>query len=373
MSEKTRYIVLVIVGVAIIGTIGYLESQKAGPDGGSFDASLGTIAGTNLPTSEEKAGIYERAKEVSTPDGFINTDPITIEELIGKKVILVDFWTYSCINCQRTLPYLNAWHDKYADDGLVILGVHTPEFEFEKKYDNVQAAVDKFKVNYPVILDNDFSTWYSYKNRYWPRKYLIDIDGYIVYDHIGEGSYDETEREIQKLLSERSARLAEATNFTSDIVNPDGVETTQARSPEIYFGAARNELLGNGKQFTEGEQVFSRPTRVEPNMLYFSGTWDVDKEFSVNRKSNDSIIFTYNAKKVHMVASGSNGPVAAEVYIDGNLVSGLRGADVGENGVVVFDEEGLYNLIDDASGPATHTIEIRPLMPGLQAYTFTFG
>ena len=141
-------------------------------------------------SAEVKSERYELAKEITTPDGFINTDgkPITINGLIGKKVILVDFWTYSCINCQRTTPYLNAWYEKYKDKGFVIIGVHTPEFEFEKDYNNVKMATGKFGIKFPVVLDNDFSTWTAYKNQYWPRKYLIDIDGYIIYDHIGEGS-----------------------------------------------------------------------------------------------------------------------------------------------------------------------------------------
>ena len=150
---------------------------------------------------------YPRFAELANPDGYLNTDhDITIGEYIGKKVILVDFWTYSCINCQRTLPYLTSWDEKYRDEGLLIIGVHTPEFGFEKEYDNVKRAIEKFNIKYPVVQDNEYQTWRAYKNRYWPRKYLIDIDGYIVYDHIGEGAYDETEEKIREVLKERASK-----------------------------------------------------------------------------------------------------------------------------------------------------------------------
>jgi len=197
-----KNIILVLVLVAIFGSIYYLNSQKA-ETGNSGQSAENNIKIASM-AKEDKAKMYEPAKEISSPDAFINSDPFEISDLIGKKVILVDFWTYSCINCQRTLPYLNAWYDKYKDKGLEIVGIHTPEFDFEKEYTNVVEAVKKFDIKYPVVMDNDFSTWHSYNNRYWPRKYLIDIDGYIIYDHIGEGGYDETEQKIQEALKERA-------------------------------------------------------------------------------------------------------------------------------------------------------------------------
>ena len=188
---KNKRIVLIVVGlVSAFFLVSYV---------GSLNNDDIEIADTGSRIGNKEAR-YDKAKEISSPDGFINTAPITISELIGEKVILIDFWTYSCINCQRTLPYLNAWYEKYKDSGLAIVGIHTPEFGFEKEYDNVLAAAKKFGVTYPVVLDNDYATWRAYSNRYWPRKYLIDIDGYIVYDHSGEGAYDQTERKIQELL-----------------------------------------------------------------------------------------------------------------------------------------------------------------------------
>src|SRR3989338_220306 len=226
MHIMTRILLLCVVLIGVIVAIWYLEGRKI-ERGEEQAASFPRIV---LNEKNDKASKYESAKEISTPDGFINTDNITVGEFVGKKVVLLDIWTYSCINCQRTLQYLKAWYEKYADKGLVIIALHTPEFEFEHKYDNVLAAVKKFGIAYPVVLDNDYSTWTAYGNRYWPRKYLIDIDGYVVYDHIGEGGYEETERKIQELLEERMTRLGVKNGIAKDIAKPkdaQAVDPTQ--------------------------------------------------------------------------------------------------------------------------------------------------
>src|SRR3989344_6519435 len=198
MNKFYAGLLLAAVLLVIVSAIWYVESVKPNRiflAPGSADVQTMSI--------QEKEKIYPAAKEIVAPAGFINVDNVKIQDLIGKKVILVDFWTYSCINCQRTLPYLTSWYEKYKDQGLEIVGVHTPEFEFEKEYDNVVRATEQFGVTYPTVLDNDYGTWTAYKNRYWPHKYLIDIDGFIRYDHIGEGAYAETERVIQELLKEK--------------------------------------------------------------------------------------------------------------------------------------------------------------------------
>lgn len=295
--------------------------------------------------------MYEPAKEISSPDGFINTDSITVGEFVGKKVVLVDFWTYSCINCQRTTPYLNAWHERYADNGLVIIGVHTPEFEFEKQYDNVLAAVKKFNIQYPVVLDNDFSTWTAYKNRYWPRKYLIDIDGYIVYDHIGEGGYEETERKIQELLAERMDQLNMDNGIATDIVRPEGVvavDPTKPISPEMYFGARRNP-----------SHTFS-----------LVGEWKMTDEYAENSGADAKIILKYHAKNIYMVANHPEG-VIVRVLRDGKPLLEDAGADV-KNGVMRVDDDRLYHIVEDDEY-GEHTLEFFIEDQGLQAFTFTFG
>lgn len=377
---NTRIIFLVVSIIIIVGAIVYLELMKADVQSSSNATSSDIVTTTNdsraetaTTDSSKKAAKYELAKEISSPDGFINVDDITVQEHIGKNVILIDFWTYSCINCQRTLPYLNAWHDKYADQGLVIVGLHTPEFEFEKEYENVLQAVKKFEVQYPVVLDNDFSTWKAYKNRYWPHKYLIDIDGYIVYDHIGEGGYEETEKVIQKLLEERTAKLGGNEEISSDTTVPTQAEITVARSPEVYLGAWRNELLGNGTPGQEGVQTMVEPEKIKENMLYLDGQWNIETEYAENASRGAKIIFKYQADKVHMVL-GSEEPITATVLRDGEPVGDAAGDDVdSDTGTVTIQEEGLYRLIDEPSGFGEHTFELIIEEPGVHAFTFTFG
>lgn len=309
-------------------------------------------------TIDQKRKKYKIAPEISSPDGFINTDgkPITLADLRGK-VVLLDIWTYSCINCQRTLPYINEWHDKYKDDGLVIIGLHTPEFAFEKVQKNVEEAVKRFGIEYPVVLDNDYSTWNAYGNRYWPRKYLIDVDGFIIYDHIGEGGYDETERAIQKALKE--INTDKSYNDTSNPESVINVDNKKLGSPEIYFGASRNSHFINGESGKLGIQKLTIPSGISLNKLYLGGTWNFTNEY-VENKNAGSIVFKYVAKNVYFVA-GSNSGVEADIYQDGKFIK-----------TISIKEETLYHLIEDKDY-GEHTLEIKVKNSGLQAFTFTFG
>ena len=323
-----------------------------------------SIKENNFMSFEEKRKKFTLAPDISTPDGFINTTnlPITISEFKDKKVVLLDMWTYSCINCQRTIPYLNEWHKKYEDEGLVIIGLHTPEFSFEKVQKNVEKAVKDFEIKYPVVLDNDFSTWNAYKNRYWPRKYLIDIDGYIVYDHAGEGQYKETEVAIQKALMERADRLNMDMNVSSNISSPENVvsvDSSNVKSPEIYFGWGRNEFLGNGVASATGEQVFSLPESISSNKLYLEGIWRFDYEYAEN-KSVASIVFEYEAKNVYMAAGSAEG-VEVEIYKDDVFVK-----------KITIKNETLYSIVEGVDY-GKHTLKIKILDGGLKAFTFTFG
>ncbi len=323
-----------------------------------------------------KANKYPAARELVSPSGFINTPPFTLKNLVGKKVILVDFWTYSCINCQRTLPYLNAWYDKYKNKGLEIVSIHTPEFDFEKKYDNVQAAVQKYGIKYPVVMDNDYATWDAYQNRYWPRKYLVDVDGYIVYDHIGEGGYEETEAKIQELLEEKMAREGKKDTVVDGYVKPSGAVTIEAGSPETYFGSARNTYLANGDAGKAGEQKLTEPSNLNLNELNLAGTWNFAPEYAENTTAGAKIIYRYQAKGVYLVGSAVNG-VRARVLRDGKpLTSAEAGEDVilkdGQS-YVTFKEDRLYKIIQDKNGAGEHTLEIIIEAPGLKAFAFTFG
>ena len=376
MDEKYKKPILtVVIAVLIIGSIAVLESRKVETGRGAPVEGEEVVIVDGGERVQEKAKKYEPAKEISTPDAFINVDDISVSELIGKKVILVDFWTYSCINCQRTLPYLNAWHEKYSDDGLVIIGVHTPEFEFEKELENVKRAVEKFGVKYAVVLDNDYSTWQAYRNQYWPRKYLIDIDGFIVYDHIGEGGYEETEKKIVELLNERSRLLSKAEVLLdkSEAEGVDEVDFSQVRSPEMYFGYNRVENLANLSSTDCFENVceFVTPDTIQPNAFILGGMWRIGEEEATLESDTGVIAVSFSANKVNLVA-GSDVPVRAEIYLDGEKVGEAGGADV-LGGVVTFSTHGLYNLIDLGGNYGEHILEIRFLEGGVSAFAFTFG
>jgi len=192
-----RPMLLVGVAVLIIVAIFMIEGSK-------LDVKMKPMTGGDNARVGLKTSQFRAVPELVGIDGYINVENISISDHIGENIVLIDFWTYSCINCQRTLPFLNSMHEKYRDEGLVIIGVHTPEFGFEKDYDNLVEAVEKHGIKYAVVQDNSYATWQAFQNRYWPRKYLVDVDGFIVYDHIGEGGYEETEDKIKELLEERN-------------------------------------------------------------------------------------------------------------------------------------------------------------------------
>jgi len=353
----------------------------------SADTSGYLSATSTAMTPAEKALVYQKAPEVSGIDGYINTagQPITIGQFVGKKVVLVDFWTYSCINCQREIPYIKEWWAKYKDQGLEIISVHTPEFAFEHVLGNVQQAVTSLGITYPVVLDNEYGTWNAFGNQYWPRVYLIDTDGYIVYDHAGEGNYDVTEAAIQKALTELHARLGMASTTLPAVSAPAGVvevDNSALGSPETYFGAARNEYLGNGTQGVIGTQSLEEPLRVDPNTLYLIGVWNFTQEYAQTPASvggsagSDRIDYLYHAKNVYFVAGASGSPVEVQVLLDGKpLDKSVAGADIHfTNGMSYVTVSGnrLYDIVSD-SGYGSHLLELIISKPGLQAYTFTFG
>jgi len=379
-NNMTKNILLGVVLILIVLTIVYINLNK----NNSGRLSADTSARIELKNTEEnrqqiiseKSKKFSPAKEIANPSGYINTDGISISENIGKKVILVDFWTYSCINCQRTIPYINSWHEKYSDKGLLIIGVHTPEFDFEKKKGNVIRAVEKFRIKYPVVMDNDFGTWRAYNNQYWPRKYLIDIDGFIVYDHIGEGNYDETERKIQELLEERNTALGMNEEINDEIIQKDfSTDFSRIQSPEVYFGSQRNEYLINGKSGFSGEHDFAMSEKNPIlNALYLDGKWNLSEEYAKSLSDNARIIYKYSAKDVNFVA-GSDSEIKVYITKDGKpLTKEDAGSDIfiDETGSYAkIKDETLYNLISDADY-GTHVIEIKS-SSGLMAFTFTFG
>ncbi len=292
------------------------------------------------------------APELTGIKGWINSEPINITSLKGK-VVLVDFWTYSCINCIRTLPYLRSWHEKYSPK-LVIIGVHTPEFEFEKDYNNVKAAVEKYGLKYAIAQDNDYATWKAYGNRYWPRKYLIDKEGNIRFDHIGEGGYEETENAIQQLLDMKAGM----TNISSD------VKFDEIGTPELYLGYQFARVqLGNPEGFIPGGIVnYQAVNATKANAIYLSGPWKSEADRMISFGS--SLFLMFKAKDVNIVAGG-NSTIA--VSIDGNPAAGQ---DV-EEGIAKIEGHRLYNIVE-GKDYNIHKLQI-DAEPGFELYTFTFG
>jgi thiol-disulfide isomerase/thioredoxin len=341
MNKK---IILAVVLALIIGAIVLL--QKPAPA-----IPKPAIAQGNAP---ELAGIA----------GSINTDGITIGELVGKKVVLLDIWTYSCINCQRTLPYLTAWYAKYRNYGLEIIGVHSPEFAFEKDIENVLRAVRKFGITYPVVLDNDHATWNALKNRYWPAKYLIDIDGNIIWKHFGEGAYDEAERHIQKLLKQRAERLGLQNGIGTDMaeVIAETPSFTRINTPELYLGHDFTRgNFGNPQGLPPQQTVaYELPETFAKNNIYLSGDWFVDSDHVRLVSETGTVMLRYDAKNVNIVASAEPGS-DVRVMVDGKHAKDVR-----------VDEDDLYTVVAGTEY-GERTLRMDATGAGFKLYTFTFG
>ncbi len=363
-KEKRKYLKTGIVIGIIILTIVLLELRT--PQKVTEGQSI--IVENNARIKEKQAQ-FAPAREFADVQGYLNTQPFKLQDVIGKKVILLDFWTYSCINCLRTTPYLNAWYEKYKDQGLEIIGVHSPEFDFEKNKENIQKALEQLNITYPIILDSNHGTWYAYHNQYWPRKYLIDIDGFIRYDHIGEGGYEETEQKIQELLKERSIVLNEPKEMPSTLVQTTGI-TTEASTPETYFGAERNENFGNGISHQKGEQQGVQPTAIKRDLFYLVGKWDIENEYASNIDSVNKLMMKYDAKEVYLVASADN-PTDILVINDGHTVTADAGVDVQEGKIKVSTPR-LYKIIKNEKA-GEHLLELVVQQPGVHLFTFTFG
>lgn len=297
----------------------------------------------NLGPAPEFAGINK----------WLNSDPLPMQLLRGK-VVLIDFWTYTCINCLRTLPYVTKWYDTYHDKGFVVVGVHTPEFAFEKITSNVATAIKRHKINYPVAQDNDYATWNAYNNQYWPAEYLIDQKGNIVYTHFGEGEYDHTENAIRQLLG-----------MNADARADNGQDLSQVRSPEMYFGTDRIKYLSPKQNPFMPEamsNIYQLPETLALNNFAVGGNWRFENDKAVLVNGSGKIRLHFSSSKVHMVAqSENNKPITVHVTIDGQ-----RQPDV------TISMSQLYTLFD-STDYANHIIEIDIPEGGFEAFTFTFG
>lgn len=290
---------------------------------------------------------YGPAPEFAGINNWLNTNkPLTLQDLKGK-VVLVDFWTYSCINCIRTLPYVTKWYDTYKDQGLVVVGVHTPEFEFEKVTDNVKTAIERFNIHYPVAQDNSYQTWQAYQNQYWPAEYLIDQNGNVVYTHFGEGNYDHTENIIRQLLGmdmDPNAKTATLGNI---------------QSPEMYFELPRLEYLTPKQTASAQPKTYALPSELSLNTFALSGNWQFDAEKAVTL-GPAGIRLKFNSGKVFMVASAQK-PITLQISVDGRAQKS-----------VTVQASQLYTLFDSGDY-SEHTIDIQIPEAGFNAFTFTFG
>ncbi|APO76838.1 cytochrome-c biogenesis protein [Rhizobium etli 8C-3] len=306
---------------------------------------------------------------------WLNSPPLATGQLRGK-IVLIDFWTYSCINCIRTTPFVRAWYEKYKDQGLVVVGVHAPEFAFEKKIDNVKQAVSDFKIGYPVAIDNNYKIWRAFDNSYWPAHYLIDAKGQIRYHHFGEGNYRQTEQAIQDLLreagSETKAGSPVAPNAKGAEASPD---LKHIRSGETYLGYQRATGFASTEALrADASQLYSLSS-PGLNEWGLSGTWTIRAEQAVLDRPDGSIAYHFSARDLHLVLGpGHSGkPVRFKVTIDGKAPGADHGADVDSDGNGTVTSTKLYQLVRQAGDVEARNFEIRFLDPGVEAYAFTFG
>ena len=373
-NEIRTAIITAIIVVVVIGGVGFyfttldkqketiVQNQNANNQGSSGVKTVQQVDESQFPIAPELVGI----------SGYINTTPDELKASMKDKVVLYDFWTYTCINCIRTFPYLTAWNEKYSDKGLLIIGVHSPEFEFEKDPNNVKMAVKKYDLTYPIVQDNDHKTWDAFGNRYWPAEYLTDSLGHIRHTHFGEGNYDETEKVIQQLLDERNQRFGLDVTADQSLVDIKEHQFGNQQTPELYFGynlAFGRDFLGNSEGFHAGQTVtYSLPSNVRQDHFYLEGQWQNLPDSMKLVSQNGKIVLPYYAKDVHIVAANK---ADLQILLDGNpITTDNAGADV-QNGIAHVSENRLYNLVSN-NVAEQHTLTIIA-QPGFEIYTFTFG
>jgi cytochrome c biogenesis protein CcdA/thiol-disulfide isomerase/thioredoxin len=374
-----------------------MTGKPADKDGADPSSSVvmngGAMMSANAPTMAMNGNPAAMMKAAETPPAnalpvegplpsltgavqWLNSPPLTAEQLKGK-VVLVDFWTYSCINCLRSIPYVRAWAEKYKDQGLVVIGVHAPEFAFEKNIDNVKQAVAKLKIDYPVAVDNDYAIWRAFNNEYWPADYFIDAKGQIRHHFFGEGDYAESEKVIQQLLAE-----AGKGNMPTDVVSVNATGTEAAsdsadvQSPETYIGFVRSENFASpGGAIGDKPHDYATGDLKQLNDWGLSGDWTVGGQSASLNKTDGAISFRFHARDLHLVLGPGVGgkPVRFRVTIDGAAPGESHGADIDANGDGVVTDHRLYQLVRQSGPIKDRTFTIQFLDPEVQAYAFTFG
>jgi thiol-disulfide isomerase/thioredoxin len=356
------------IGAPIAGFVGDISMAQTEPSTGLRVPFLHGFA-TGQIAGQTGLASLERANE------WLNSPPLTPQALRGK-VVLIDFWTYTCINWRRTLPYLRAWAEKYKDRGLVVIGVHAPEFSFEKNIDNVRWATKDMRIDYPVAVDNEHVIWRAFENQYWPALYFIDSKGRVRHHHFGEGSYEQSEMIIQELL-------AEAGNGGIDrepvSVSSQGAEAAadwgSLTSAENYLGYARTRNFGSpGGAVLDKPRMYEAPARLRLDEWALSGDWTVKNEAAVLNKPDGRIAYRFHARDLHLVMGPAAGtPVRFRVRIDGQPPGLAHGTDVDEHGEGTVMEQRMYQLIRQPKPIVDRQFEIEFLGPGVEAFAFTFG
>jgi len=341
----------------------------------AFSAQKQTVIEVSAAELHLASADEGRMPDLGGAVGWLNTPPLSAKALRGK-VVLIDVWTYSCINSLRQLPYMKMWAEKYKDAGLVVIGVHSPEFGFEKDRANVEKAVRDFKVTYPVAIDSDQRIWQALNNEYWPADYIIDAKGRIRYHHFGEGDYDKSERIIQQLLKENGA-----TGLDGSIANiaAQGIEAPPGedqRSPETYLGYRRTENFASSPRIAaDSRKTYALTASPTLNRWGLGGSWNVGTESSVLQAAPGKVMFRFHSRDLHMVLGPAKDgkPIRFKVTLDGTAPGEDHGLDSSPDGTGEVREPRLYQLIRQKGPTKDRTFEIEFLDPGVQAFSFTFG
>jgi len=362
-------VLAIAIGASIVGFVAQINDPQPMTSTVLLVPFLHGLPTAQVPGQSELTSL-EQANE------WLNSPPLTAPALRGK-VVLVDFWTYTCINWLRTLPYVRAWAEKYRDQGLVVIGVHAPEFVFEKDANNVRWAVKDMRIDYPIAVDNEHVIWRAFKNQYWPALYFIDVQGRVRHHHFGEGAYQQSEMIIQALLAEAGSGAIDREPVA---VDAQGIEAaadwSNLRSPENYVGYGRTQNFASpGGAVLDKPRMYQLPARLRLNDWALSGNWTVKKEAAVLNTANGRISYRFHARDLHLVmgpaAPGTS--VRFRVLIDGRAPGASHGIDVDEQGDGTAAEQRLYQLIRQPKPIADRQFDIEFFGSGVEAFAFTFG
>jgi thiol-disulfide isomerase/thioredoxin len=369
-------LILVGVGTIALGLDTRVLARLSTAQTFGFEHRIAQLLGMESEELRTKTGGTLPVEGTLPPlDGavqWLNSPPLSREQLKGK-VVLIDFWTYSCINCIRSVPYVRAWAERYRDQGLVVIGVHAPEFAFERDPANVRKAVADFGIRYPVALDNGLTIWRAFNNRYWPAHYLADAQGRIRYHHFGEGRTDETEAAIRALLAEKGAKLGNVAQVSA-IGASAAADFASIRSPETYVGIRRARSFASPGGLRPGINDYRLPSDFKLNDWGFEGRWNVEPQRSIVQAPRGKIAFRFRARDLHLVLGSATGkPVRFRVLLDGQAPGADRGMDIDGSGAGLVSNQRLYQLVRQKDPTRERLFTIEFLDPGAEAYAFTFG